>query len=95
MYLPPRIWGMGGANGMTFDSTLEYGNTIDLKDFRSGKEVIDAIIQDAKKTLPPGTSFSFITWTEEGKRKAGWVYNLQKSRDQQKLFNPLSTELRT
>jgi len=86
---------MGGTDSMSFDSTKEYGNTIPGDGFASGKEYIDAIIADAKKVLPSGTAFSFISWTEEGKRKAGWVYNLQTPRLQQKLFNPLSCELRT
>jgi hypothetical protein len=74
---------------MTFDATKEYGNTILGEGFPSGKEYIEAIIQDAKKTLPPNTDFWFITWNEDGKRKAGWVYNLQIPRERQKLFNPL------
>jgi len=86
---------LGGINSMTFNPDLEYGNCVPGDGFASGKEYIDAIIADAKKTLPSGTAFSFISWTEEGKRKAGWVYNLQTSRPQQKLFNPLSCELRT
>jgi hypothetical protein len=81
---------------MTFDSTKEYGNTIEGADYKSGREYIDAIMEDAKKTLPPGTVYSFISWTEGSKRKAGWVYNLQAEREKQKLFNPLNTaELKT
>lgn len=80
---------------MTFNPDQEYGNTILGAGFASGKDYIDAIMADAKKTLPPGTAYSFISWTEEGKRKAGWVYNLQTPREQQKLFNPLTIELRT
>jgi len=81
---------MGGADSMTFDATQEYGNEIGNSGFASGKEYIEAIIQDAKKTLPPNTEFHFISWTaEDGTRKTGWVYNLQVQRDQQKLFNPL------
>lgn len=80
---------------MSFDPALEYGNTIRGAGFASGKEYIEAIIEDAKKTLPPGTEFSFISWTENGARRTGWVYNLQTPREQQKLFNPLNTDLRT
>ena len=68
----------------------EYGNTIDSAGFLSGREFIDAILADAKKTLDPGTEFWFISWTEDGKRKAGWVYNLKTEREKQKLFNPLN-----
>jgi hypothetical protein len=74
---------------MSFDPTLEYGNAISNAGFPSGKEYIEAVIEDAKKTLPPNTEFSFISWTENGTRQAGWVYNLQTPREQQKLFNPL------
>lgn len=80
---------------MSFDSTQEYGNTVDGKGYASGKDYIDAIIADAKKVLPPNTEFSFISWDEEGGRKVGWVYNLQAPREKQKLFNPLKTALRT
>lgn len=75
-----------------FDAAKEYGNAIDLAGYPSGKEFIDAIIEDAKKTLPPNTEYYFISWTENGARKTGWVYNLQVPREQQKLFNPLRTE---
>lgn len=78
-----------------FDDKQEYSGTIEGSGFASGKEYIDAIMADAKKTLPIGTAYSFISWSEEGKRKAGWVYNLQTPRNEQKLFNPLSCELRT
>jgi hypothetical protein len=74
---------------VSFDSAREYGNTISNAGFASGKEYIEAVIEDAKKTLPPNTEFSFISWTENGARHAGWVYNLQTPREQQKLFNPL------
>lgn len=80
---------------LDFDKDKEYGNCILGEGFASGKEYIDAIMEDAKKTLPPGIAYSFISWSEEGKRKAGWVYNIQKPRPEQKLFNPLSAELRT
>ena len=86
---------MGGTDSIAFDPTKEYGNTFSIDGFPSGKEYIDAIIEDAKKTLPKGTAYSFISWTEGGKRKAGWVYNLQTHREQEKLFNPLMCELRT
>ena len=86
---------MDGTSGMTFNPDLEYGNCIPGEGFASGKEYIDAIIEDAKKTLPSGTAYSFISWSEGGKRKAGWVYNLQTHREQEKLFNPLMCELRT
>ena len=87
---------MDGVGGMTFDPDKEYSGTIpDERQFPSGKEYIDAIIADAKKNLPPGTQFSFITWDEGGRRRAGWVYNLKTERPRQKLFNPLETELRT
>lgn len=74
-----------------FDAAKEYGNAIDLAGYPSGKEYIDAVLEDARKTLPPNTEFHFISWTENGARKAGWVYNLQTEREQQKLFNPLKT----
>lgn len=80
---------------LDFDSTKEYGNTIEGSKYPSGKEYIDAIMEDAKKTLPPNTEYSFISWDEGGKRKAGWVYNLQTPRERQKLFNPLSVALKT
>jgi len=51
--------------------------------------------EDARKVLPPNTDFHFISWTEDGKRKTGWVYNLLTPREQQKLFNPLQAPLRT
>jgi len=86
---------MGRLDSMTFDPEQEYGNTIPGEKYASGKDYIDAIINDAKKTLPPGTQFSFITWDEDGRRRAGWVYNLKTERPRQKLFNPLETELRT
>ena len=74
---------------MTFDAKNEYGNIISSEDYMSGRDFIDAIIADAKKVLPPNTDYWFITWDEGGKRKAGWVFNLQTPRDKQKLFNPL------
>lgn len=75
---------------MDFDATKEYGNAIGTVGFQSGKEFIEAVIEDARKTLPAGTDFTFISWTnEEGKRLTGWVYNLKTERLQQKLFNPL------
>jgi len=80
---------------MTFDAEKEYGNVIDGAGFESGIKYIEAIIEDAKKTLPPNTEFSFISWTDEGKRRCGWVYNLQRERPQQKLFNPLQAPLKT
>jgi hypothetical protein len=86
---------MDGIGSIEFDPNKEYGGCISGDGFSSGKEYIDAIIEDAKKTLPSGMAFSFISWTEGGKRKAGWVYNLQTHREQEKLFNPLSCELRT
>lgn len=80
---------------MTFDATLECSGTVDSSGFASGGLYIDAIIEDAKKVLPPNTEFSFISWTENGARKTGWVYNLKTEREAQKLFNPLKTALRT
>lgn len=77
---------------MSFDPAQEYGNAIESAGFPSGKEYIEATIEDAKKTLPPGTDFQFISWTDvDGMRKTGWVYNLLTPRNQQKLFNPLKT----
>jgi hypothetical protein len=75
---------------MIFDSTQEHGATISGAGFESGKEFIDAIINDAKKVLPPDTDFWFISWDEDGKRKTGWVHNLKTERQKQKLFNPLN-----
>lgn len=81
---------------MSFDPASEYMNAVSYAGFPSGKEYIEAIIEDAKKTLPPGTSFQFLSWTDvDGKRKTGWAYNLLAPRDRQKLFNPLrSTALK-
>lgn len=79
-----------------FDPMKEYGNAIDSAGYPSGMQYIEAVLEDAKKTLPAGTVFSFISWTENGVRKTGWVYNLLTEREQQKMFNPLKTaELRT
>lgn len=75
---------------MTFNPDMEYGNAIPGDGYPSGREYIDAIMADAKKTLPPDTQYWFISWTEEGKRKAGWVFNLQIEREKVKLFNPLN-----
>lgn len=74
---------------MTFDAAKEYGNAVNNSGFPSGKEYIEAVIEDAKKALPPNTEFTFISWTANGARQTGWVYNLQTPREQQKLFNPL------
>jgi len=74
---------------MTFDAANEYSGTVEQTGFASGGLYIDALIQDAKKVLPPNTEFSFISWTENGTRKTGWVYNLKTEREAQKLFNPL------
>lgn len=80
---------------MSFDSTQEYGNELSNAVFPSGKEYIEAVIEDARKILPPNTEFNFISWNEGDARKVGWVYNLLTPRDRQKLFNPLKTALRT
>ncbi len=80
---------------MTFDPMLEYVNEISSAGFPSGKEYIEAVIEDARKVLPSNTEFNFISWNDAGARKIGWVYNLLIPRDQQKLFNPLKTALRT
>ena len=85
---------MGRPDGMTFDATQEYGNAVENTGFAHGGLYIDAIIEDARKILPPNTEYSFISWTEDGKRKTGWVYNLLTPREQQKLFNPLKAPLR-
>jgi hypothetical protein len=74
---------------MSFDPTLEYGNEVSSDGCGSGKEYIEAVFEDARKTLPAGTEFSFIAWNEGDTRKVGWVYNLLAPRDKQKLFNPL------
>lgn len=78
---------------MSFDPDKEYGNEIDRTGFPSGAEHISAVIQDARKTLPPGTKFSFIAWSEGEIRKCGWIFNQQAEREKQKLYNPLKTEL--
>ena len=80
---------MGGIDSLIFNPEEEHGNCIPGSGFPSGREYIDAIMADAKKTLPPNTAYSFISWTEEGKRKVGWVHNIKKPREAQKLFNPL------
>lgn len=80
---------------MSFDPMQEYGNEISNAGFLSGKEYIEAVIEDARKVLPPNTEFNFISWNEGEARKCGWVYNLLTPRDRQKLFNPLKAALRT
>lgn len=81
---------------MSFDPASEYIGAVSYAGLPSGKEYIEAIIEDAKKTLPAGTSFQFVSWTDvDTKRKTGWAYNLLTPRDKQKLFNPLrSTALK-
>lgn len=78
---------------MTFDPSKEYSNEIDLTGFPSGAEYISAVILDARKVLPQGTKFSFISWSDGEKRKFGWICNQQTEREKQKLYNPLKTEL--
>ena len=82
---------MGGADSMIAPDK-EYGGTILGNGFSSGGEFIDAIIEDARKVLPTGTDYWFISWTDNGKRRTGWVYNLKTERPEQKLFNPLNPD---
>jgi hypothetical protein len=83
---------MGRNGGMMFDPDQEYCVAVENRGFANGGLYIDAIIEDARKTLPVGAEFTFISWTEDGKRKTGWAYNLKTERTQQKLFNPLASD---
>lgn len=80
---------------MAFDPAAEMVKELTRGGFQSGKEYIEAIIEDAKANLPPNTDFQFYSWTDgQGKRRTGWAYNVLTPRGQQKAFNPLKIVLR-
>lgn len=75
---------------MAYDPAAEYIVSVDFRGFQSGKEYIEAIIEDARKVLPANTEFSFLSWTDaQSKRRCGWAHNILTPREQQKTFNPL------
>lgn len=80
---------------MEFDPSKEYLSEISIRKYPNGAKYVEAVIEDAKKTLPPGTEFSFISWDEGNERKRGWIYNPQTEREGQKIFNPTKGPLRT
>ena len=70
---------------MELDPNVEYGISLSLMHYSNGQELLAALKEDAKKTLPQGTKYQIIAFDSGGQRVIGWIVNQNTTKRNQTL----------